>query len=48
MSQLQEGAQKHGKDAEKLLKEAMEEAQQVLSRKVEEGKKMAEKAKQGQ
>lgn len=46
MSQLQDGAQKHGKDAERLLKEAMEEIQQVLSRKVEEGKKLAEKAKQ--
>jgi hypothetical protein len=46
MSQLQEGAQKHGEDAEKLLKQAMEEVQQVLSRKVEEGKKLAEKAKQ--
>lgn len=45
MSQLQEGAQKHGKEAEKLLKETMEEIQQVLSKKVEEGKKLAEKAK---
>ena len=46
LSQLQEGAQKHGQEAEKLLKEAMEEIQQVLSRKAEEGKKLAEKAKQ--
>jgi hypothetical protein len=46
LSQLQEGAQKHGKEAEKLLKEAMAEVQQVLSKKAEEGKKLAEKAKQ--
>lgn len=44
LSQLQEGAQKHGKEAERLLKEAMEEVGQVLSRKVEEGKKLAERA----
>jgi hypothetical protein len=30
LSQLQEGAQKHGKEAERLLKEAVEEIQQVL------------------
>ncbi|KAF7506337.1 hypothetical protein GJ744_011910 [Endocarpon pusillum] len=45
LSQLQEGAQKHGKEAEKLLKEATDEVQQVLSRKAEEAKKLAEKAK---
>lgn len=46
LSQLQEGAQKHGKEAEKLLKETMEEVQQVLSKKVDEGKKLAEKVKE--
>ena len=45
LSRLQEGAQKHGKEAEALLKEAMEEVQQVLSRKAEEGKKLAERAR---
>lgn len=44
LSQLQEGAQKHGKEAEKLLKEAAEEIQQVLAKKAEEGRKLAEKA----
>jgi ribosomal protein S20 len=44
VSQLHEGAQKHGKEAEKLLKETMEEVQTVLGRKVEEGRKLAEKA----
>lgn len=46
LSQLQEEAQKHGKEAEALLKEAMEEVQQVLARKAEEGKKLAQKAKE--
>lgn len=46
LSQLQEGAQKHGKEAETLLKEATEEIQQVLSRKAGEGKKLAEEVKQ--
>ncbi len=45
LSQLQEGAQKHGKEAEKLLKEATDEVQQVLSRKAEEARKLADKAK---
>lgn len=45
LSQLQEGAQKHGQEAEKLLKEAVEEIQQVLSKKVDEGKKLADKVK---
>jgi hypothetical protein len=44
--QLQEGAEKHGKEAEGLFKEAMEEISQVLTKKVDEGKKLADKAKQ--
>ncbi|MCJ1485458.1 hypothetical protein MMC06_005632 [Schaereria dolodes] len=44
ISQLQEIAQKHGKEAEKLSKETFEEIQQVLQRKVGEAQKLAEKA----
>jgi hypothetical protein len=46
LSQLYEGAQKHGKEAEDLFKEAMEEVQQVLTKKADEAKKLAEKVKQ--
>jgi hypothetical protein len=46
VSLLQEGAQKHGKEAENLLKEAMDDVQQVLSKKADEAKKLAEKVKQ--
>lgn len=46
LSQLQEATQKHGHEAEQLMKEALDEVHQVLSRKVAEGKKLAEKVKQ--
>lgn len=45
LSQLEEVAEKHGKEAEKLFEEAMEEVQQVLSKKADEGKKLVEKVK---
>jgi gas vesicle protein len=45
LSQLQEAAKKHGSEAEGLFKEAIDEIQEVLSKKVEQGKKLAEKAK---
>lgn len=44
ISQLQEIAQKHGEEAEKIVKEAFEEIQQVLQRKGDEAQKLAEKA----
>lgn len=44
ISQLQEIAQKHGEEAEKIAKEAIEEIQQVLQRKGDEAQKLAEKA----
>ncbi|MCJ1300744.1 hypothetical protein MMC08_003541 [Hypocenomyce scalaris] len=44
ISQLQEIAQKHGEEAEKIAKEAFEEIQQVLQRKGDEAQKLAEKA----
>ncbi|MCJ1353652.1 MAG: hypothetical protein MMC33_003639 [Icmadophila ericetorum] len=45
IEQLQEVAKKHGKEAEKLVKEAWEEVGQVLSKKVSEAEELAEKAK---
>ncbi|KAJ9145126.1 Apolipoprotein/apolipophorin [Pleurostoma richardsiae] len=44
LSELQQVAQKHGKEAEDLLKETVNELQQVLSKKSEEVKKLGEKA----
>ncbi len=45
MSQLQQIAQEHGEEAEKIAKEAWEEIQDVLQRKTGEAQKLAEKAK---
>jgi len=45
LQQLQELAQKHGDEAEKLAKDTFKEIQDVLSKKVDEGQKLAEKAK---
>jgi len=45
LQQLQELAQKHGDEAEKLAKDAFKEIQDVLSKKVDEGQKLADKAK---
>ncbi|EXJ96356.1 hypothetical protein A1O1_01482 [Capronia coronata CBS 617.96] len=45
LQQLQELSQKHGQEAEKLVKSAIEDIQKVLSQKVEEGQKLKEKAK---
>ena len=44
LQQLQEIAEKHGDEAQKLAKDAFKEIQDVLSKKVEEGQKLAEKA----
>ena len=44
VKQLQDIAQKHGGEAEKLLKDTFGEIQQVVQSKVEEGEKLAEKA----
>ena len=45
LQQLQEIAQKHGDEAEKLAKDAFKEIQDVLSKKIEEGQNLADKAK---
>lgn len=45
MSQLQEIAQEHGEEAEKIVRDTFEEIQQVLQRKVSEAQELAEKAK---
>ena len=45
LSQLQEIGQKHGKEAESLLKETFDEIQQVLSKRVDQAEKLAQKAK---
>ena len=45
MSQLQQIAQEHGEEAEKIAKETFEEIQEVLQRKVGEAQKLADKAK---
>ena len=46
LSQLQEIGQKHGKEAESLLKETFDEIQQVLSKRVDQAEKLAQKAKE--
>ncbi|KAK6381043.1 hypothetical protein LTS17_005244 [Exophiala oligosperma] len=46
LQQLQELSQKHGKEAEKLVKSAIDDVTKVLSQKVEEGQKLKEKAKE--
>jgi hypothetical protein len=45
LTQLQEVAQKHGDDAEKLLKETYEEIANVLQKKIGEAEKLADSAK---
>ena len=45
LSQLQEIGQKHGKEAENLLQETFDEIQQVLSKRVAQAEKLAQKAK---
>ena len=44
LSQLHEISQNEGQEAEKLLKETIQEIQDVLSKKIGEGKKLADKA----
>ena len=44
LSQLQQIAQEHGEDAEKIAKSTFEEIQQVLQRKVDEAQKLAKDA----
>lgn len=46
LSQLQEVAQKHGDEAQKLLKEAVSEISEILQKKSDEAQKLAEKAKE--
>ena len=46
LAKLQELVQSRGEEAEKLVKDAFREIQGVLSEKVEEGQKLAEKAKE--
>ena len=43
--QLKEIGEKHGKEAETLVKETLEEIQQVLEKKLREAEKLAAKAK---
>lgn len=43
LQQLQELSQKHGKEAENLLKSAIEDVKKVLEKKVDEGQKLKEK-----
>lgn len=43
LQQLQELSQKHGEEAEKFLKSAIEDVKKVLEQKVEEGQKLKEK-----
>jgi hypothetical protein len=45
LQQLQELSEKHGQEAENLIKSAIEDVKKVLSQKVEEGQKLKEKAK---
>lgn len=47
ISQLQEVAQKHGKEAEAIVKETFEEISQVLQKRVSQVQKLGEKAKDG-
>ena len=44
LRQLQELAQKHGKEAENLMRDALQEVKDVLQKKADEGQKLAEKA----
>ena len=46
LSKLQDIAQKHGKEAEDLVKDTFDEIQQVLQRKLNEGEKLVDKAKE--
>ncbi|EMD95573.1 hypothetical protein COCC4DRAFT_156098 [Bipolaris maydis ATCC 48331] len=46
LSQLQEVAQKHGDEAQNLLKEAVSEISDILQKKGDEASKLAEKAKE--
>lgn len=43
LQQLQELSQKHGEEAEKLLKSAIEDVKEVLEQKIEEGRKLKNK-----
>lgn len=44
LKQLQDLSEKHGKDAEKLIKDAINDIKGVLDKKVEEGKELKDKA----
>lgn len=44
LKQLQEFAEKYGDEAQKLMKDAFNEVQDVLTRKMEEAKKLMDKA----
>lgn len=46
LSQLQEAAQKHGDEAQKIMKDAISEISEVLKKKGDEAQKLAEKAKE--
>jgi len=46
LSQLQEAAQKHGDEAQNLLKDAISEITEVLKKKGDEAEKLAQKAKE--
>lgn len=45
LSQLQEAAQKHGKEAEQIFKDTIGDIEKVLSKRAEEASKLADKAK---
>ncbi|KAH0848053.1 hypothetical protein AYO21_03584 [Fonsecaea monophora] len=45
LQQLQELSQKHGQEAEKLVRSAIDDVKKVLSQKVEEGQQLKEKVK---
>jgi len=45
LSQLQEAAKKHGDEAEKILKDTYKEIADVLSKRINEAEKLADKAK---
>lgn len=46
LQQLQELSEKHGKEAEKLVKSAVEDIKKVLAKKVEEGQELKEKVEE--
>ncbi|KAH7398500.1 hypothetical protein BKA66DRAFT_453235 [Pyrenochaeta sp. MPI-SDFR-AT-0127] len=46
LSQLQEAAQKHGDEAQNILKDAVSEISEILKKKGDEASKLAEKAKE--